>query len=808
MNIKEKNIIYRDIEEEMKSSYTTYAMSVIISRALPDIRDGLKPSQRRILVAMKDLSLDPGKKHRKCAKICGDTSGNYHPHGEAVVYPTLVRMAQDFNIRHPLVDGQGNFGSIDGDAPAAMRYTEARLSHIAMSILQDMDKDTVDFVPNYDETMEEPTVLPGKFPCLLCNGASGIAVGMATNIPPHNLREVVDSLTSLIDNPEMTIKEIMKILKAPDFPTGAIICGRKGVRDMYEKGRGSIRLRAKAIIEEAPNKREAIVVTEIPYQVNKKNLIESMADLVRDKKISGVSDLRDESDRTGMRIVIELKRDEKPQIVLNQLYKHTQLSTTFGAIMLSLVDRRPKILNIKEMLQEYVNYRFEVVTRRTKFELDKTEKRAHILEGLKKALDHIDEIIAVIKKSKNTAEAKENLIKTFKFSALQAVAILEMQLQRLTGLERQKLEGEYKELLKKIEWLNSLLASKVKLYALIKDELKELKDKHGDDRQTEVMAEVEDIDIEDLIREEDMVITITHNGYIKRLPLTTYRKQQRGGKGVSGIKTRDDDFAEHIFIGSTHSYLLIFTRDGTLFWLKVHELPEGSRTSRGKAIRGLLDIGAKQKIAAIIPIKSFDPKEYIVMVTEKGIVKKTSLDAFRRPRKNGILAMKVEKSDRLINVKITNGKHKIILGTWEGKALCFEESDVREMGRAARGVAGMRLGKGDRIIGMEVIDNNPTILTICENGYGKRTNFDEYRVQRRGGKGIINIKTTSRNGHVVGFMKVNEKDEIIQGTQTGMIVRLSVKDVRAIGRNTQGVRLVRVKEGDKVVSVAQVAAKD
>ena len=805
MAMEREKIVPVYIEEEMKSSYIDYSMSVITARALPDVRDGLKPSNRRILTAMNDLNLAPGRPHRKCAKIAGDTSGNYHPHGEQVVYPTLVRMAQDFNMRYVLVDGQGNFGSIDGDAPAAMRYTEARLAPLAMEILQDMDKETVGYVPNYDETRQEPVVLPSKFPNLVCNGASGIAVGMATNIPPHNLREVVDALAALIDDPELEEEKFLDYVPGPDFPTGGIIQGKRGIFEAYRTGRGRIVLKARVNVEKQKSGKESIIISEIPYQINKSNLLERIAQLVRDKLIDGISDLRDESDRDGMRIVVELKRDAQADVVLNRLFKHTQMQTTFGVIMLALVDGQPRVLTLKEMLSFFLEHRHEVITRRTQFELDKAEHRAHILEGLKIALDHIDAVIKLIRASKTPEEAKQGLMTKFKLSEIQAQAILDMRLQRLTGLEREKIEQEYLELIKLIEKLKGILASKTKRMNIIKEELAELKKKYGDERRTEISEEEEgEFTIEDLIAEEDMVITITHSGYIKRLSVTSYRRQGRGGRGVIGIETKEQDFVEHLFIASTHNYILFFTPKGRCHWIKVHEIPVGGRLAKGKNIVNMLELGEEEKIAAFVPVKEFDDKHFVVMASQNGIIKKTLLSAFSNPRRGGINAMNVPKDDNLIEAKITDGTCDIVLATREGQAIRFPEDKVRNMGRAAYGVKGINLAKNDRVIGMVVVKRDATLLSVTENGFGKRTNIADYRVTNRGGKGIINIRTTQRNGKVVDIKEVLTDDELMLITQKGIIIRQPVKQIKAIGRATQGVKLINLDAGDKLVDVARV----
>ena len=809
MPFEREKIIPTYIEEEMKSSYIDYSMSVITARALPDVRDGLKPSNRRILVAMNDLNLSPGRPHRKCAKIAGDTSGNYHPHGEQVVYPTLVRMAQDFNMRCPLVDGQGNFGSIDGDAPAAMRYTEARLTHLAMEMLEDLEKDTVDFVPNYDETRKEPTVLPSKFPNLVCNVSSGIAVGMATNIPPHNLGEAVDALLALIDDPEIEEEEIFEQILGPDFPTGGIINGKRGIIEAYKTGKGKIILKARANIETEKSGRQAIVVTEIPYQVNKSSLLERIAQLVRDKQLEGISDLRDESDREGMRIVIELKRDSQPEIVLNQLFKQTQMQETFGIIMLALVDGQPKILTLREILSHFIDHRHNVVTRRTKFDLKKAEEKAHILEGLKICIENIDAIIKLIKGSKTPQDAKENLMKKYKLSEIQAQAILDMTLRRLTNLEREKIEQDYLDTIKFISELKGVLDSKTKRMKIIKDELLELKKMYADPRRTEILeAEEGEFTLEDLIAEEDMVITITHTGYVKRLGVHSYRKQGRGGKGVIGIETREEDFVEHLFIASTHDYILFFSNKGKCHWLKVHEIPQAGRAAKGKPIINLLELQEEEKVRAYVPVKKFDDKNFIIMATKNGIVKKSSLNSFSNPRRGGIIAIGIEEKDELIGASQTDGSCDIVLATREGQAVHFPEDKVREMGRQAYGVKGITLEKNDFVIGMVVIKRDSTLLSVTENGYGKRSPISDYRLTNRGGKGVINIKTTDRNGKVVAIKEVLDEDELMVITQRGMIIRLPVKTIKVIGRNTQGVRLINLDSGDKVTDVARVVKSE
>lgn len=808
MPLEREKIVPIYLEEEMKNSYLDYSMSVITNRALPDVRDGLKPSNRRILVAMNDLNLSPGRPYRKCAKIAGDTSGNYHPHGEQVVYPTLVRMAQDFNMRYPLVDGQGNFGSIDGDGAAAMRYTEARLTPIAMEMLVDLEKDTVDMMPNYDETRTEPRVLPGKFPNLLCNGTSGIAVGMASNIPPHNLGEIVDGIAALIDNPEITNDELMEFVPGPDFPTGGIISGRQGIIEAYRSGKGRLSVRAKAAIEQQKSGRDFIVITEIPFQVNKSNLLERIAELVRDKMIDGISDLRDESDRDGMRIVVELKRDAQPEIVLNQLFKHTQMQSTFAIMMLTLVGGVPMVLSLKEMMEQFLIHRHEVVVRRTKFDLNKAEERAHILEGYKIALDNIDAVIELIKKSKDTPTARDGLMTRFKLSEKQANAILDMRLARLTGLERQKIEEDYLATIKLIAELKGILDSKPRRMAIIKEELLELKKKYGDDRRTEIQDTAEEFTVEDLIAEEDMAITISHAGYIKRLSVSMYRRQNRGGRGVIGIETKEEDFAEHLFVASTHDYILFFSNKGRCYWVKVHEIPTGGRLAKGKPIVNMVTLGEGEKITAFCKVRTFDSDKYVVMATRNGTVKKTSLDAFSNPRKVGINAADLPEDDELIEAAITDGTFEIILATRQGQAIRFPEEKIRPMGRGAYGVRGITLEDKDYVIGMVVVKRDTSLLTICENGYGKRTSINDYRVTNRGGKGVINIKTTDRNGEVVAIKEVLDDDELILITRKGITNRQSVKAINVIGRNTQGVRLISLDKDDKVVDVARVVKEE
>jgi DNA gyrase subunit A len=803
-------IIPIDIQDEMSRSYIDYSMSVIVSRALPDVRDGLKPSQRRVLVAMNDLNLSPGSNFRKCAKIAGDASGNYHPHGEAVIYPTLVRMAQPFNLRYPLVDGQGNFGSVDGDPPAAMRYTEARLTRAAIDLMADLEKETVQYVPNYDETKEEPVVFPGRFPNLLVNGSSGIAVGMATNIPPHNVGEICQAITAIIEDPELPDADLLRLVKGPDFPTAGIIYGRQGIRDAYLTGRGRVVIRARAEIEPYRNDREAIIITEIPYTVNKASLLETIADLVRDGKIQGISDLRDESDRDGMRVVIEMKRDANGNVILNQLFKHTQMQMTFGVIMLALVDARPKVLTLRETIHQFIEHRVDMVRKRSVFELKRAEARAHILEGLKIALDHIDEVIATIRASKTPDEAKTALMKRFELSEEQSQAIIDMRLGRLTGLEREKIEEEYAELLKTIERLKTILSSRANILDVVKNETDEIRSAFGDERRTEIVDQTGDFDAEDLIAEEDMVITISNLGYIKRLPVTTYRRQGRGGRGITGAKTREDDFVEHVFIASTHQYILFLTDRGRLYWLKVHEIPEGGRTARGKAIVNLLQLQSGEQVCSFVPVREFTEDHFLVMATRKGVIKKTFLTEFGRPRRTGIIACAPDEGDQLIGAAVTDGEHDILLAKSGGKAIRFHEKDVRAMGRSARGVRGVELeGEDEVVIGMVCIKGEEnSILVVTENGYGKRTPLDAYRITRRGGKGIITVKATERTGALISIKQVAPSDELMLITAAGILIRLSVEGVAEIGRNTQGVRLMKPGEGDKVASVARVVSSE
>ena len=794
------------IEEEMKDSYLTFAMSVIMSRALPDVRDGLKPSQRRILVAMNDLGLSPAAKFRKCAKICGDTTGNYHPHGEQVVYPTLVRLAQDFNCRYTLIHGQGNFGSIDGDPPAAMRYTEAKKTHASEEMLTDLKQNTVDYVPNYDETRMEPVVLPSKFPNILCNGGSGIAVGMATSIPPHNVNEVCDGIIKVIDNPGVTIDELIGIIKGPDFPTGALICGTKGIKDGYNTGRGIITVRAKAHTETTKSGKVSIVVTEIPYQLNRDRIIERIAELVKEDKISGITDVRNESDREGSRIVIDVKKGVEEEVVLNQLYKHTKLQDTFSIIMIALKDNRPETLNLKQLVVAYIDHRKIVIKRRTRFLLERAEEKAHILEGLRIALENIDEVIQLIKSSKNTEEARNSLISRFSLTEKQANAILDMRLQRLTNLEQAKIGEEYQKVCESIKEYKAILADERLVLDIIREDLYEIKDKFGDDRKTEIVEAVEGLEMEDLISEEDVTVMVTHEGYIKRLPLDTYRKQHRGGRGVTGADMKEGDFVEHLFIASTHDYILFFTDMGKVYWQKVYDVPQLGRTARGRAIVNLLNLSKGENITSMIPVRKFDDGR-LIMATRNGIIKKTILNAYSRPKKDGIIAIILDSGDELMGVKLTHGGQEVVLGTEKGKAIRFSEDDVRTMGRVTRGVKGIELQEGDSVKGIVIVDKNATLLTVCENGYGKRTEYNEYKVQRRSGQGVINIKTTERNGSVVGLKNVSDEDELMMMTANGMVIRTAINSIRSIGRNTQGVKLISLAKGDKLVSVASVVSE-
>jgi len=801
-----------NIADEMRQSYMDYAMSVIIGRALPDVRDGLKPANRRVLFGMQQMGLQPGRPYRKSAKVAGEVMGNYHPHGEGAIYDTLVRMAQDWNMRAPLVDGQGNFGSVDGDPPAAMRYTEVRLSRAGASMMVDIEKDTVDFQPTYDNSATEPTVLPTVLPNLLVNGAEGIAVGMATKIPPHNLGEVVDGLTFLIENPDLTPDErlegLMERIAGPDFPTAGFICGRAGIRQAYRTGRGSVVMRARAEIETRKGDKESIVITEIPYQVNKASLIKKIAELHNEKRIEGIADVRDESDRQGMRIVVDIKKGEPSQVILNNLYKLTPLQDTFGIIMLAIVDQRPRVLNLLEATELFVEFRREVVRRRTAFDLRKAEARAHVLEGLVIALDHLDQVIALIREAKTPAEARTGLMSRFGLSQIQADAILEMQLQRLTGLERQKIVDELKEIKVLIADLKDILQKPRRIDQIVAEELKKVRDDHGNPRRTVIVDAVEDITVEDMIAEEDVAISITHGGYIKRTSISTYRAQHRGGRGRMGMRTKDEDFVDQLFIASTHSYVLIFTDRGRVHWLKVHEIPEVGPQGRGKAVVNLVQLQPKEKIAAFAAVKEFASGRYVLLATRKGIVKKTELSAFSNPRAGGIIALSVEDDDALIEAVLTSGADEILLATRDGMAIHFSEEDVRPMGRAAYGVKGIELEEADEVVALEVVAAGGTVLTVTENGYGKKTSLDEYRVQSRGGKGLINIKTAGRNGKVVGVKFLKGDEGVMLITEKGMIIRLNTADISTIGRNTQGVRLIQLEEGDHLVSVARLAERE
>ena len=794
-----------NIEEEMKRSYVDYAMSVIIGRAIPDVRDGLKPVHRRVLFAMNEMGNRWNKPYKKSARIVGDIIGKYHPHGDQAAYDTIVRMAQNFSMRYPLIDGQGNFGSIDGDPPAAMRYTEIRMDRLAEELLNDLDKDTVDFTPNYDESMEEPTVLPARVPVLLLNGSAGIAVGVATNIPPHNLREIVSGTVALINNPDITIEELMRHIQGPDFPTAGFINGRDGIISAYKTGRGIVRMRARAMIERnARNEKESIVVTELPYQVNKANLIESISELVKEKKISGIADLRDESDREGIRIVIDLKRDEPSGVILNQLYKRTQMEASFGIIMLAIDHGRPRVFNLKEVLSSFIDFRREVVTRRARFELARARERAHILEGLIIALNHIDEVIAVIKKAASPQEATVNLCARFGLSEVQSKAILEMRLQRLTGLEREKIDTEYAELTRLIQELLSILGDNRKILDVIIREMEEIKARFGDERRTEIVTSVEDIGIEDMIVEEDMVVTVSHSGYIKRNAVSLYRSQRRGGRGKVGMQTKEEDFVEKIFIASTHHYILIFTNAGRVYWLKVYQIPQAGRAARGKAIVNLINLDHGERLAAILPVREFADDKSIVMVTKKGIIKKTPLTAYANPRASGIIAMSIDEGDNLIDVQITNNQQDIFLGTRKGKAIRFHADNVRDMGRTARGVTGIRMDEDDCVVGVEILAEGNAILTVSENGYGKRTLVVEYPLQHRGGKGTINLKTVPKIGFVSGVCQVTGEEDVVLISDAGKIIRLRVDEISLIHRSTQGVKLIGLGDEERIVGMARV----
>jgi len=821
---KQQRVIPRHIEDEMKDSYIDYAMSVIVGRALPDVRDGLKPVHRRILYAMNDLSLTYDKPYKKSARLVGEVLGKYHPHGDTAVYDTMVRMAQDFSYRYPFVDGQGNFGSIDGDNPAAMRYTETRLSKIAGEMLKDIDSQTVDFVSNFDESLEEPSILPARLPNLLLNGTTGIAVGMATNIPPHNLGEIVDATIKLINNPQATIEELLEIIQGPDFPTGGIIFGKESLKQIYLTGRGAILTRARTTIETTKQGRESIIVTEMPYQVNKAEMIKKIAELVKLKKLENISEIRDESDREGLRIVVEIKRDGDARVVLNQLYKHTRLQTSFGVIMLALVDNQPQILNVKQIMQYYIGHRRNIIVRRTKYELKKAEERAHILEGFKIALDNLDAVIATIRAAKSPAEAKKALVANFGLSEIQAQAILEMQLQRITALERNKIEEEYLNFIRLIEQLRSILASGKKVDEIIEKDLLEIKKLYDNGRRTQIITEMpQEINIEDLITEEEMVIAISHTRYIKRIPLSAYRAQHRGGTGVTGMGTRDEDFVEHVYVASTHEYILFFTTKGKVYWLKVHEIPEAGRIARGKALVNFFQLEPGEEITASVQVREFTPDSYLLMATKKGIIKKTQLMEYSRPRVGGIIAINLNEGDELIRVELTNGSSDVILSTKLGKAIRFHETDVRSVARGSIGVIGIRFAdkgkegeedeegkekKEDEVVGMVVAKEGLTLLTVTANGYGKRTNITEYRNQARGGSGVIDIKTTEKNGEVVAIREVSDDSEVIIMTESGKMIRCRAKDISVIGRNTQGVRLIKLKNKDRVTAIAEVGGTE
>jgi DNA gyrase subunit A len=796
------------IEKEMKKSYLDYAMSVIIGRALPDVRDGMKPVHRRVLFAMRELRNDFNKPYKKSARIVGDVIGKYHPHGDTAVYDTIVRMAQDFSMRYPLVDGQGNFGSVDGDSPAAMRYTEVRMTRLAHQMMEDLDKETVDFLPNYDESLTEPSVLPARVPALIVNGSSGIAVGMATNIPPHNLSEVVDAICALIDDPDITWETLMQYIPGPDFPKGGIIYGTKGIKEAYSTGRGIIRVRARFVVEKDSSGRETILVNEIPFQVNKARLIEKIAELVKDKHIEGISYVRDESDREGMRIAMGLKKNAVAGVVVNQLHKHTQMETSFGIIFLAVVRQRPQVLTLKEILEKFVSHRKEVIVRRTRFELDKAAARAHILEGLKVALDNLDAVVKLIRASKTPAEAKEGLMARFDLTAIQAQAILDMRLHRLTGLERDKIDNEYKALLIDIARYQEILANESLVLDLIKEELIEVKAQFGDARRTEIVEATRELTLEDMIVEEDMVVTISNSGYIKRNPITLYQSQRRGGKGKTGMGTKDEDFVNHMFVASTHHSFLFFTNRGKVYWCKVYDIPQAGRSSRGTAIVNLLNFTEGEHMTTVLAVPAFEPGHYVLMATQKGTIKKTDIMAFSRPRAGGIIALDLVDGDELIAVRLTDGTQNVFIGSAMGKSIRFHESDIRGSGRIARGVRGMRLSPDDRLVGMEVLRFGQTLFTVTENGYGKRTSIDEYPVHNRGGKGVITIKTNQRNGMVVGSIEVHDGEDVMLVTDRGKIIRMPVSNISVISRNTQGVKLIDMEAGERVVSAARLAEEE
>ncbi len=797
------------IEKEMKKSYLDYAMSVIIGRALPDVRDGLKPVHRRVLFAMRELKNDWNKAYKKSARIVGDVIGKYHPHGDTAVYDTIVRLAQNFSMRYPLVDGQGNFGSVDGDRPAAMRYTEIRMQRLAHEMLEDLDKETVDWVPNYDESLSEPSVLPSKIPSLLINGSSGIAVGMATNIPPHNISEVIDAIKAIIDNPGVTWKELMQYVPGPDFPTGGIIYGTNGLKEAYKNGRGIFKTRARVIVEkDKRTQSETIIVTELPYQVNKAKLVEKIAELVRDKHIQGVKFVRDESDREGMRMAVGLKKDQIAGVVINQLYKMTRMENTFGIIFLAIVNNRPELLNLKEILDHFIVHRKEIVIRRTRFELKKAEERAHILEGLKIALDNLDDVVALIRKSQSPAEAKEALIQQYSLSPIQAQAILDMRLQRLTGLEREKIVEEYKDLLKDIARFQEILANERLVLNIIKDELTEIQSEYGDPRKTELVEQTQEITIEDMIVEEDMVVTISKSGYIKRNPITLYQNQRRGGKGKTGMGTKEEDFVEHLFVASTHHTFMFFTNKGKVYWCKVYDIPQAGRMSLGKAIVNLLNFEAGEKLTTVLPVQEFEPGFHVLMATRNGLIKKTDLMAFSRPRVGGIIALNLMPDDELISARITDGSLNVFLGSLMGKSIRFHESNIRPSGRTSMGVRGMNLAAGDRIVAMEVLTHGQTLFAVTENGFGKRTSIDEYPVQKRGGKGVISIKTTERNGRVVSILLVDKENDLMLMTNIGKIIRMPIEGISVISRNTQGVKLMGLEADERIIGAARLAEKE
>jgi len=797
------------IEHEMKKSYLDYAMSVIIGRALPDVRDGLKPVHRRVLFAMRELKNDFNKPYKKSARVVGDVIGKYHPHGDTAVYDTIVRMAQDFSMRYPLVNGQGNFGSVDGDPPAAMRYTEVRMMRITQHMMEDLEKETVDFTVNYDETLSEPSVLPAKIPSLLINGSAGIAVGMATNIPPHNLTEVVDGVIALIDDPDLTVADLIGIIPGPDFPTGGTIYGMQGIHEAYESGRGIIRVRAKVDVEvDKRDQSETIIVTELPYQVNKARLVEKIAELVRHKIIEGIRFVRDESDKDGMRIAIGLKKDQFADVIINQLYKHTRMASSFGIIFLAIVDNRPEMLNLKEMLQHFIRHRKEIVVRRTRFDLRKAEEKAHILEGYKIALDNLDAVVAMIRQSKSPTEAKDRLIETFSLSAIQAQAILDMRLQRLTGMERDKIIEDFHNILKNIAYYNEILSSERMVLDIIKTELMEIRDTYGDERRSEIVATSKEITLEDMIVEEDMVVTISQRGYIKRAPLTLYQNQHRGGKGKTAMGTKNEDFVKHLFVASTHHTFLFFTNLGKVYWRKVYEIPRAGRTGIGKAIVNLMNFEADEKLTTVLAVPQFEPGRFIIMATKNGIIKKTDLMAYSRPRTVGIIALNLKAGDELISTRITDGTLNVFLGTANGQSIRFHETDVRPAGRIARGVRGINLGTGDQVVGMEVLSYGQTMITVTENGYGKRTSIDEYPVQKRGGKGVITIKTNARNGQVVNILLVGEDSDLMLITNSGKLIRMDIEGISVIGRNTQGVKLIEISSEEQVIGVARLEEKE